>query len=214
MKNTILKTICTLALFIYSNLSTSQIIISRGGNDGVLPENYNRTGQYYYKDINNYLNNFTGTWEYNNGNEKFQIVLTKVIKYHVVIPNLNHNYYEDGIILRYKKYINNILVFQSPNYENPAFNSENGLLLTGYVRDFGRITKTLRHPLDPSIILRQGGIPLQTVCKIERMMTLITQPKKIKFILNPPDIPNYDYASYAGQPVFSIPNDIIMIKVN
>ena len=123
MKTIYLKIILVLSLFLFSNLSNSQIIIKRGekGINGVLPDDFQSSGNYYYKDINNYLDNFTGTWQYVNGNEKFQIVLTKVIKYHVVIPLIDLNYYEDRIVLRYKKFVNNNLVFESPIYETPDF---------------------------------------------------------------------------------------------
>lgn len=184
------------------------------GDDINYPHGYLGTGQYYIKDINNHLDNFTGTWEYVNGNEKFQIVLTKVEKYHVTKPLINLNYYEDGIVLRYKKFVNNNLVFESPNYDMPDFSTTDGIVLDGNVNDYGRITKTLYMPHDPTILRRQGGFPVNATCKIEKLMTLKTQPKKIKFTLYTPDIPNYDYATYAGQPTFSIPNDIVMVKVN
>ena len=45
-------------------------------------------------------------------------------------------------------------------------------------------------------------------------MTLRTEPKKIKFSLSLTNTPNYDRETYAGQPTFSIPNDIEMVKVN
>jgi hypothetical protein len=184
------------------------------GDNIIYPHNYLGTGQYYIKDINNYLDNFTGTWEYTHGIEKFQIVLTKVIKYHVVMPEINLNFYEDGIVLRYKKFVNNTLVFESPNYENPNFSSVDGVLLEGHVKDHGRITKTLYIPFDPTQIWREGGYPINPSCRIERLMTLRTEPKKIKFALFAENIPNYDYQTYTGQPYFSIPNEVVMIKVN
>ncbi len=62
-------------------------------------------------------------------------MLTKVIKYHVIEPLLDLNFYEDGIVLRYKKFVNNNLVFESPNYEDPNFISRDGLLLKGGIYD-------------------------------------------------------------------------------
>lgn len=218
MKNIYLKIIFLLPLFLCSNLSISQIIIKRGekGINGVLPPDYNRTGQYYYKDVDNYLDNFTGTWEYVNGNEKFQIVLTKVIKYHVIEPLLDLNFYEDGIVLRYKKFVNNSLIFESPNYEMPDFSSTDGLLLKGNIKDYGRITKTIYmpYPRNSTEVRWQGGHPIYPHCWIERLMTLRTEPKKIKFSLSLTGTINYDRTTYAGQPTFSIPNDIVMVKVN
>lgn len=45
------------------------------GDNNNYPDNYLSNGEYYIKDINNNLDIFTGTWEYVNGNEKFQIIL-------------------------------------------------------------------------------------------------------------------------------------------
>ena len=186
------------------------------GDDINYPHGYLGTGQYYIKDINNYLDNFTGTWEYVNGNEKFQIVLTKVIKYHVIEPLLDLNFYEDGIVLRYKKFVNNSLIFESPNYEMPDFISRDGLLLKGGIYDYGRITKTIYMPFprNSTEVYMPGGQPIYPHCWIERLMTLRTEPKKIKFSLSLTGTINYDRATYAGQPTFSIPNDIVMVKVN
>ncbi len=202
-----------LVIFYTCNL-TSQTIINMGGDNNTYPSGYLSTGQYYIKDVNSNLNNFTGTWEYINGNEKFQIVLTKVINYHVVMPDINLNYYKDGIVLRYKKFVNNTLVFESPTYENPNFETEDGLLLKGKVKDFGRLTKTIYMPFDATQVYRQGGHPINPDCRIEKLQNYIGQPQKIKFSLFMGDIPNYDHETYAGQPIYSIPNDIIMIKVN
>lgn len=216
MKNIFLKATFLLALFICSLDSNSQTIINMAGDDIIYPHGYLGTGQYYIKDINNNLDNFTGTWEYTNGNEKFQIVLTKVIKYHVVMPDINLNYYEDGIVVRYKKFVNNTLVFESPSYENPNFSSTDGLELKGHVQDHGRITKTTYMPFPPNSteVRWQGGHPINPHCRIEKLMTLRTEPKKIKFSLSLINTPNYDNETYAGQPIFSIPNDVVMVKIN
>ena len=60
-------------ILISANISftmNAQVIVDMS-SDVVLPTNYNQTGQYYEKDVHNYLNRFVGTWEYINGNEKF-----------------------------------------------------------------------------------------------------------------------------------------------
>ena len=54
----------------------------------------------YYKDINNYLDNFTGTWLYTKGNTTFKIILKKQIKAY------NTVYYEDYLIGEYR-YVEN-----------------------------------------------------------------------------------------------------------
>lgn len=211
MKN-ISKYIVLFVICLYSCNTNSQIVITRETNS--LPENYNTTGQYYYKDINNWLNNFTGIWEYTNGNEKFQVTLTKIVMYHNLNTILNLNYYEDRILLTYRKYINNNLIYESPLNNYPNFTATNSILLEGNIKDHGRITKTIYIPLHPDQIYRQGGLPISLSCKIEKLENIIGQQQKIKFLLYSIDIPNYDYETYAGQPAFSLPNNIVMVKVN
>lgn len=56
----------------------------------------------YYKDINNYLNPFEGTWLYTNGNTSFKIVVSKIemnnagIIYSDVLKG-EYQYIEDGV---------------------------------------------------------------------------------------------------------------------
>ena len=58
----------------------------------------------YYKDVNNILNTFEGTWLYTNGTSSIKIKLTKVYMYHSVAGS--RDYYEDLIIGGYQ-YIEN-----------------------------------------------------------------------------------------------------------
>lgn len=191
----------------------AQTIVNMAGDNSVLPPNYRKTGEYYIKDLSNYLNSFTGTWEYTNGNESFQIILDKKIKYHVVIPQLNLDYYKDGITIQYKKFINSNLIYASPVSDRPTFQAEINNLLSGYVTDYGRIAKTVVVPKINKVLL-PGGYPLQPNCDIELIPTNANEPKKIKFHLYYWDhLTNYDHETYAGQSIFSVPNDIIMTKV-
>ncbi|WP_332454437.1 DUF6705 family protein [Chryseobacterium aquaticum] len=219
MKNIIIKSFM-LSIIISVMNCKSQTIIVRGGNNGILPENFNNTGQYYYKDVNNYFDNFTGTWEYVNGNEKFQIILTKIVKYHFINNDIKLNIYEDGITLKYKKFINNNLVFESPTTGKPTFSTTDGIILDGYMKDYERITRTIYYPKAVGGgIMTQGGEYFTPNCIIElQPQTLHNEPKKIKFSLSfgwenggfgsPNDNPMYN-----GMPTFSIPNDVVMTKV-
>lgn len=200
---------CITITFLCSKVSCQNIII-RGAANGNLPENFQSLGQYYYKDVNNYLDWFVGTWEYVNGNEKFQITLTKVINYHHIDTSLNFDFYDDGIVLQYRKYLNNQLTFESPNYQMPDFHSEDGNLLKGRIRDYGRLTKTLYKPFSNSVWI-QGGYPLAPICRISKHPL---EYNKIKFSLGLMEALEYDYETYAGQSYYSIPNNIIMTKVN
>lgn len=211
MMNVFLRFSLLMITCFYSCSSGSQIIITRGGNNGNLPEDFLSSGQYYYKDVNNYLDNFAGTWQYINGSEKFEIVLTRITNYHVNEPDLGYDFYKDGIVLQYKKYINNVLVYQSPLPVKPTFESKNGVLLDGYMVDYGRITKTIYYPHDPTMVRKQGGEFVHPICRIEKVAG---NSQQIKFNLFLTDVVNYDRETYQGQPPYSIPNDIIMTKVN
>ncbi len=200
----------------FSCKSNGQIPIVWGGNNGNLPNNFKSSGNYYYKDIPNYLNNFVGTWEYVNGNEKFQIILSKVTFYHCINNELNYDFYEDGIVLIYKKFLNNNLIFESPNYENPNFRSLDGITLEGSVYDYERVTKSTYYPqILGGGLLKAGGEYYYPDCTIEKLSNSIGQLPKIKFSLNfSPLISGKNRNDiYNGMPTFSIPNDIIMTKV-
>jgi hypothetical protein len=178
-------------------------------NSNIPPQNYLSTGQYYIKDISNFLNNFVGTWEYKNGNEKFQIILTKVIHHHYVETELlNYNYYQDGIKYQYKRYVNNVLVFESPIKNYPSFRTKDGVLLEGSIKDYGRITKNVYLPLTNELMYAGGG-PVDANCDIIKVST-----NQIKFHLYlRQHFPNYNIEAYAGQPIFSLPNDVTLTKV-
>jgi len=194
----------------------SQTVIIWGQKNPNLPENFLSSGQYYYKDVNNYLDNFTGIWEYVSGNEKFQIILTKVIKYHVIVNSFfNHNFYEDGIRIQYKKYVYNNLVFESPSYNYPNFRTEDGQKLEGFFTDYGRLTRTVYYPKGAGGgVLKQGGEYFHPSCTIELQPLTLSSPPKIKFTLDIGEtVGEYRNPAYSGMPTFSIPNDVVMTKV-
>ncbi|MFY1045409.1 DUF6705 family protein [Chryseobacterium sp. GP-SGM7] len=204
----IIKFLTLITLLICIIQCKSQIIINMAGGNGVLPSNYNETGQYYEKDINNNLDNFVGTWEYVNGNEKFQIILTKIIKYHINDSDISLNYYTDGIKYQYKKFNNNILIFESPVRHYPSFDTKDGIILDGGIKDYGRITKNIYMPLTNELVYAGGG-PVDANCEIIKISS-----NQIKFHLYlRQHFPNYNIEVYAGQPVFSLPNDVTLTKV-
>ena len=198
----------------------SQTIIHLGQKNHNLPKNFKSFGQYYYKDTNNYLNSFIGTWEYINGSEKFQISLTKITKYHEVTsspPYLNLNYYTDGIAYKYKKFVNGNLIFESPNSTEPALTilENNGTILEGFIKDYGRVTRTVYKPqIVGGGVLKQGGEYFDPICQIELQPLSLSEPPKIKFSLGFwENFGEYTNPIYDGQPKFSIPNNIILTKV-
>ncbi|CAD7808808.1 hypothetical protein CHRY9390_01892 [Chryseobacterium aquaeductus] len=217
MKNISIKLFSIIFMMTLFNCK-SQIVIDLFSNTIPVPENYNQTGQYYEKDINNRLLPFVGTWEYINGNEKFQIILTKITKYHFVMPNINLNVYQDGIALQYKNFINGNLVYESPITGEPTFTDMENSVLIGAVTDYGRITKTLYKPqMMGGGVYNQGGEYFYPICRIEKVFGPPSGGTKIKFKLYTPEGTvfgnSYDNPIYAGQPRFSIPNDVILTKV-
>lgn len=217
-KNINIKYFKILFLLVLSNMINAQTIVDITSNN-TFPSDYNKTGLYYEKDIHNYLDNFVGTWEYINGNDKFQIILTKITKYHYVNNDLNLNIYEDGISVSYRKYVNNNLIYNSPTPSKPALKTYNGDKLEGFFIDYGRVTVQVNWPAFSNMgILHQGGEYYRPTCKIERMSPIVGQPERIKFKLylenftggmgNP-----YKNPLYNGLPTLSVPNMVVMRKV-
>lgn len=214
MKN--IKNIILITCIIFTQVFYAQIIVDMSDDDLVLPPGYNQTGQYYEKDVNNYLDNFTGTWEYINGSEKFQLILTKSVMYHNIIPKFNINVFEDGITFKYKKFIDNILVFESPTITEPKFHSYDGVILEGYMVDYGRVTKSVYNlPVLGGELLKQGGEYFHPTCIIRKLNTPSGQPEKIKFNLymRQSSFGETSNEAYDGLPTFSIPNNVILTKI-
>ena len=94
-------------------------------------EEYALTGK-YYKDLNNTLNNFTGTFLYTNGSTSFKIVLQKKIE-----SSVNNVYKEDILIGGYQYVENgvekiNVLNDINNNYSNGwDYNINANKILTG-----------------------------------------------------------------------------------
>ena len=216
-----MKNLIIILIFITNctNITNAQIIVDISSNVK-LPSNYDETGQYYLKDMHNYLDRFVGTWEYVNGNEKFEIILTKVVKYHYFSPNVNLNVYKDAIKLQYKKFVNGNLIYESPIPNTPWFITYDGINLKGAMLDYGRVTVEVKSPsfgfLEQWTIHKEGEY-FRPNCKIEKILTTIGTPQKIKFNLTLRETAHlgdpYNNPAYHGQPLFSVPNNIILTKV-
>lgn len=216
MKTKIYLALVSFVILSSINLIKAQtIILNMSDKTYNVSADYIKTGEYYIKDINNYLDSFTGTWEYVNGSEKFQITLHKTIQYHVSVESLGWDFYEDGIYMSYKKYQNNNLVFESPIDNFPSFQTEDGVVLDGSAIDYGRVTVSVYDPeLIGGALRLQGGMYFNPSCIIKKLDNLIGEPQKIKFSLSfGESIGQYNNPLYVGQPTFSIPNNIIMTKV-
>lgn len=78
----------------------------------------------YIKDTENFLDNFVGTWQYQNGNEQFTITLSKVLHHDY------GSYYNDIIIGEYKYIdsngtllVNTLSDMNSPNFPGPLYHN-------------------------------------------------------------------------------------------
>ncbi|NBL63848.1 hypothetical protein GV828_01395 [Flavobacterium sp. NST-5] len=178
-----------LLVFIYS-CSNAQIVIDMAG-DPVNGETKN--GQYYIKDINNFMLPYLGTWRYVNENKEFRITLTKVSQFHVFIADANINYYKDGLIIQYQEFENGQLIFSSPT-ETYA---------TGIIKEFGKLNMSFTDyqrneeifPVDLILIPNGNG------------------QYNLKFRLDKFERRNTYYQQHPNEPYFSVPNDIIMTKM-
>ncbi|HSD14507.1 MAG TPA: DUF6705 family protein [Flavobacterium sp.] len=70
----------------------------------------------YYKDNENLLNNFVGTWLYTTGNTSLKFVLKKVTRY-----NYNPNYSEDLLVGEYEYIKNGVVEINTLNNINSTY---------------------------------------------------------------------------------------------
>jgi hypothetical protein len=189
-----MKNIATILLFMFITFSYSQftvnpIIIDMAGTPVV---NETKNGTYYIKDINNYMLPYIGTWKYTYGNKEFRITITKVEMHHVYIPDRNIDYYTDGLRIKYQKYENGILIYDSPLRMNP----------TGVIKEFGKLGMSFTdyQRNDESFPLKLTLIPFGN-------------QYQLKFWLNKFERRNTYYQQHPNEPYFSVPNDIIMTKM-
>lgn len=95
----------------------------------------------YYKDVENFLNNFEGTWIWQDANSSITFVIQKVEAYYMTS---SVNYYEDLLIGEFK-YI------------------ENGIVLADYLNNMSTSLDYSRNIVGNSIIYR-GWFPMCDEC--------------------------------------------------
>ena len=101
-----------LLLFISVTTYAQDTIISIKG------DNWPRLTNAYYKDIDNDLNQFEGTYIYTNGTTEFKIVLVKKIQQY------NNRYYEDLIIGEYEYKLNGVVVVSTLNLIDVVYSNQ------------------------------------------------------------------------------------------
>jgi hypothetical protein len=83
----------------------------------------------YYKDLDNDLDKFVGTWKYTNGSTSLTITLIKKVMFH----NLEGNYYEDTLIGEYKYTVNGVDVINTLNNLNSNYTSQFDYNISGLI---------------------------------------------------------------------------------
>lgn len=179
----------TLAL-IYSCSSAQTIVDMAGDRQNEHYEN----GQYYIKDINNFMLPYLGIWNYIDGNKEFRITLTKVSQFHVVFNDFNTNYYRDGLLIQYQKFENGQLIFSSPVETSP----------TGIIKEFGKLNMSFKD-------YQRNNVGFQL------SLTLIpigNNQYNLNFrVHNGLEAKNTYYQQHPTEPYYSVPNNIIMTKM-
>ena len=95
----------------YFSIAQSQVI-------DILDDDGSAITDTYYKDANNLLNPFEGTYIYTNGTTSFKIVLVKKVQ------QFNGRYYEDLIIGEYQYIENGIVKLNTLNELNIVYNNQ------------------------------------------------------------------------------------------
>ena len=161
----------------------------------------------YIKDTENKLDQYVGTWEYNDGSGNvFTLKLQRVNQF---LNDLGGNRYSfsDEIIISYKLIKDNILIINKLNDIIPLeVPSSDDLLGFGFVNNF--------HSYDNL----EGFFGDETYniianCEIIKLYTPLGQPEKIMFKLTKPFKRN-DTSFYQGlSETYSVPNNVELTKL-
>ena len=159
----------------------------------------------YYKDLNNELNQFVGTWVYTEGSKKYTINFKKLIKWE---STWGPHYYEDLIIGGYKLEVNNQVIHNSIK-TNSTFDNAN-LIGINFVKNENKYIIIFEDPLNcdingKAVIEKNTANPNQLIWKMRR-----------EFEMNPnfekcPYLHDIDETSTFGD-TMSLPYEMILIK--
>lgn len=108
-----MKTIFSIFLFLISTITLTAQIIEKPIETFYEP---NQPSHVYYKDVNNLLNKYVGTWEYTSGGHYFKITFTKHIHVRETpVANTKTTIYTDKIIGHYVYKLNGIEIYNVTN---------------------------------------------------------------------------------------------------
>lgn len=173
----------------------AQQIINMSDNNNI--DDKYQNGTYYHKDVNNYLNSFTGTWKYEyDTNKEFRLTLTKYEMYHELDEEFNFNYYTDGLYISYQLYENNILTYQSPIDNGGGLSKDANNVFMMFL-DYGRYESPFNLDLVLESQINNSG----------------NRENKLRFKLRTWHAENLYYDEHPNEPYFSVPNEILMTKI-
>ncbi|MEM6721564.1 MAG: DUF6705 family protein [Bacteroidota bacterium] len=162
-----------------------------------------KNGDFYLKDVQNLFQPYLGTWKYTDGNNEFRITITKVTMFH--ISSSDSNYYTDGLLVNYQKYINGTMIFQSPPDDYPGV----------IIKEFGKLRFTF---VDYERIYKHTVLNLTRNAWHDAFLNLIpnnTGNYNLHFKLYTERTgTGLEYEPVqSGNPYHSTPTDIIMTKM-
>lgn len=73
-------------------------------------DNIEANSGYYYKDLNQVLSQFEGTWKYTSGNVELIVKLKVLEEKYLFIPDINFNYYTDILVGEYQYKVGNQII--------------------------------------------------------------------------------------------------------
>jgi hypothetical protein len=161
----------------------------------------------YFRDNNNMLDKFTGTWQYQQDNTTFTLKIRKVNQFLMQAPNAEFYYYQDIILVTYKLVKNNTVVVDQLNkplvytlIDSPGYN-----IYTKYYQDRG--IKGRFHDLTNSVYVESI---------IKKLLTLAGEPQRIHFraVINSSTHRGKPKEFYEGMSsMLSIPFDVELVKI-
>lgn len=191
----------------------AQIVIDMANEE--YPDEYDKNGEYYIKDVGEFMNPYVGTWQYIDGDTEFRITIEKVEMYNVTIPEYYIDYYEDGLRINYQRYENGVLIFESPQNSTP----------TGLIEEFGNLSSTFtdyERFVENNILITSSYASFDTDFDLipisSNEYNLHFRMSKIEGLMafemeNGERRGTYYVKPNPNAPYFSVPNDIIMTKM-
>lgn len=176
-------------------------------NDDISEGNTIEKGD-YYQDTNNVLDQFIGTWQYQNGTTIFTLKIRRVNQFLYQAPNADYYFYNDIILVNYKLVKNNEVLIDELNKP----------LVTNLV-DSNTYNKYFRFNFNEGIHGRFQDLTNKVFVDsvLKRVLTLNGEAPKLHFLVsvngsthraNPREF-------YQGMSsIISVPNNIELLKID